>query len=96
MSDRLIPALSISCGTLTVLYMTLMVATIFFASWETESVSAVRSIQGQIGNLEANYYTALNSASTLNPETLGFVTPSQVKYVSAVQDESAGLSFAGN
>jgi hypothetical protein len=96
MSDRIIPALSVSCGALTTLYISLMVMTIFFASWQTESVNSLRTIEGQIGNLEANYYTALNKISTMDPTTLGFVTPSQVEYVNASQNNSIGLTFAGN
>ena len=96
MSDRLIPTLSISCGALTTTYVVLMVMTIFFASWQTESVSAVRNAESQIGTLEGNYYTAMNEASALSPATLGFVTPVKVEYVSTAVDASAGLTFAGN
>jgi hypothetical protein len=96
MSDRIIPTLSISCGALTTLYVSLMVMTIFFASWQTEAMSTLRTTEGQIGNLEANYYTTLNKISTMDPATLGFVTPSQVQYVSATPNNSIGLTFAGN
>jgi hypothetical protein len=96
MPDRLIPGLSLSCGALTVLYVSLVVTTIFFASWQTEAMSSVRNAESQIGNLEANYYTAMNQASTLTPATLGFVTPTQVEYVPAVTNTSANLTFAGN
>ena len=96
MSDRFIPALSVSCGALSVLYVTLVVTTIFFASWQTEAMSSVRNAESQIGNLEANYYTAINQASELSPATLGFVSPTEVTYVQQVTNSSAGLSFAGN
>lgn len=96
MSDRLIPTLSISCGALTMLYVGLMVTTVFFATWQTESVSSVRSAESAIGTLEANYYTAINHASTLNPTTLGFVAPTHVQYVPTTKNSSADLTFAGN
>ena len=96
MSDRLIPALSVSCGALTLCYVTMVVTTIFFATWQTEAMSSVRNTESTIGTLEANYYTAMNHASTLSPATLGFVTPTQIKYVAQVTNSSAGLSFAGN
>jgi hypothetical protein len=96
MSDRIIPVLSISCGALTTIYMSLMVMTICFASYQTAGTSSLRTTEGQIGNLEANYYTALTKISTMNPTTLGFVEPSQVEYVAASQNNSVGLTFAGN
>ena len=96
MPDRLIPMLSISCGALTTLYVVLVVTTVFFAAWQTQAVSSVRATESAIGNLESNYYTSINKISTLNPATLGFVSPNQVEYVTKVQDTSTGLSIAGN
>jgi hypothetical protein len=96
MSDRIIPALSISCGALTLMYMVLMVMTISFATWQTESVNSVRSAESAIGTLEANYYTAMNHASSLNPATLGYVAPTQVEYVAEATSNSSNLTFAGN
>ena len=97
MSDRLIPTLSISCGSLVVLYMALVVTTIFFATWQTEAMSSVRSIEGHIGTLEANYYTAISHASALNPFNLGYVAPRQIQYVQTSNHRAAlGLTFAGN
>jgi hypothetical protein len=96
MTDRLIPALSISCGALTVLYVVLVISTIFFASLQTEEMSYVRGSESTIGTLESNYYTAINKASNLSPATLGFVAPVEVKYVATAQTVSSGLTFAGN
>ena len=96
MSDRLIPALSVSCGALTVLYVTMVVTTIFFASWQTEAMSSVRNAESRIGTLEANYYSAIDHASSINPSTLGFVAPTHVLYVQTAKNASAGLTFAGN
>ena len=96
MSDRLIPALSVSCGALTVLYVTLVVSTIFFATWQTAAMSSVRNAESQIGSLESNYYAAMDHASTLSPATLGFVAPVEIKYVPKTTNNSIGLSFAGN
>jgi hypothetical protein len=96
MPDRLIPILSLSCGTLTTLYVGLMVTTIFFASWQSEAMNSVRTTESQIGNLESQYYTAMNKVTNENPETLGFVTPAHVAYVAESQDASADLSFVGH
>ena len=96
MSDRLIPALSISCGSLTVLYIGLVISTIFFATWQTQAMSSISNAQSNIGTLETNYYTIMNRLSEINPTQAGFVDPSNVQYVAEARDASAGLSFAGN
>jgi hypothetical protein len=95
MRNHLISILSVSCGALLMLYITLIGTTIFFASWQTETMNTVRISEGQMGNMEANYYSAMNHASTLNPAILGFVTPSNVQFVASAQDTGVGLSFAG-
>ena len=96
MSDRLIPALSISCGSLTVLYVGLVISTIFFATWQTQAMSSISNAQSNIGTLETNYYTIMSRLSEINPTQAGFVDPSNVQYVAETRDASAGLSFAGN
>ncbi len=95
MSDRLIPILSLSCGTLATSYVGLMIATIFFATWQSGAVSSLRLTESQIGNLESTYYQTMNKATALKPSELGFVSPARVQYVPQAQDASAGLSFAG-
>ncbi len=96
MPNRIIPLLGISCGALTTLYVGLVVTTIFFAAWQTNAMSSVRNTESAIGNLESNYYSAINRISSLNPSTLGFVSPARVEYVSKVLDTSTGLSINGN
>jgi hypothetical protein len=96
MSDRLVPTLGISCAFLTVSYVALVVITVFFAAWQSQSVLSLRTTEGTIGNLEAKYYTTMNHVTSIDPTTLGFVTPSTVQYVAEARDASAGLSFNGN
>jgi hypothetical protein len=96
MSDRLTPTLGIVCAALVTSYVGLMVTTIFFAAWQTQAVSAVRTTESAIGNLEANYYETVNRLGALNPSTLGYVAPAQVEYVAETVETSSGLSFAGN
>ncbi len=96
MTDRLIPTLSISCGGLTLLYVGLMISTIFFATWQTQAMSSITDAQSQLATLESNYYAITNRISQINPTQEGFVEPSDVKYVAEANDSSAGLSFAGN
>lgn len=96
LTDRIIPTLGFSCMALVVLYVGLMISTIFFASWESQAVSSIGSIQSNIGNLETTYYTETNKLSNINPSSVGFVEPTDVQYVAEANDTSAGLSFAGN
>jgi uncharacterized membrane protein YukC len=96
MTDRLIPALSISCGGLTVLYIALMISTIFFATWQTQAMSSITDAQSNIANLESNYYAVTNRISQINPTQMGFVEPSDVQYVAEATNGTTGLSFAGN
>jgi hypothetical protein len=96
MTARLIPALSLSCGAFGTLYMGLMIATIFFATWQTQAVSSVRDTESAIANLETNYYSTMNRISEINPSTVGFVQPAQVEYVAETKNTSATLTFAGN
>jgi hypothetical protein len=96
MTERIIPALSFSCGALATSYIALMVMTIFFATWQTEAMNSVRVSEGQIGNMETSYYAAMDHASELSPATLGFVTPQRIAFVPSAVDTSTGLSFAGN
>ncbi len=95
--DRLIPVLSVSCGVLTVLYVTLVVTTIFFASWQSQAIGTIRTSESTIGNLESQYYSAINSVSSINPTALGFVAPTDVEYVAAASPQDfSNLTFAGN
>jgi hypothetical protein len=96
MTERLIPALGISCGALTVLYIGLVISTIFFAAWQTQAVSSINNTQSEIGNLESSYYTITSRISEINPAQAGFVDPTNVQYVAEARDASAGLSFNGN
>jgi len=96
MTDRIIPALSISCGGLAILYVGLVISTIFFATWQTQAVSTITDAQSNIANLESNYYSITNRISQIDPTQVGFVEPSDVQYVAEASNASVGLSFAGN
>jgi hypothetical protein len=96
MSDRIIQTMMITCAMLVTSYVCFMVATIYFAAWQTQAVSSVRNTESAIGNLEANYYQTVNRLSALDPSSLGYVTPVDVEYVAEAAETSTGLSFAGN
>jgi Tfp pilus assembly protein PilN len=95
MPDRLIPVLRLSAIALLVVYVGLVVTTIFFATWQTQLTSSVRDTEDQIGLLETQYYSTIARITTVNPTSAGFVTPHQVQYV-AVEATRPGLSKAGN
>ncbi len=96
MRDHLVSILSFSCGALTLSYIALVGFTIFFASWQTTATQSLRASEGQLGSLEAKYYSAMDHASTLNPTQLGYVTPKSVQFVPAAQNVGATLTFARN
>ncbi len=96
-ADRLVPMLGASCGILAVLYVTLVVTTIFFASWQSQAVSIIRTSESTIGNLESQYYSTINSVSSIDPSSLGFVAPTDVQYVAAASvKDTSNLTLAGN
>lgn len=96
-ADRLVPMLGASCGILAVLYVTLVVTTIFFASWQSQAVSTIRTSESTIGNLESQYYSTINSVSSIDPSSLGFVAPTDVQYVAAASvKDTSNLTLAGN
>jgi hypothetical protein len=96
MPDKLIPVLSAACAALTALYVVLVITTIFLASWQSQSMSDVRNTESAIGNLEAQYYTTINQINTMDPHSLGFVSPSDIEYVAATHLNAGNLTFAGN
>jgi hypothetical protein len=97
MPDRLVPVLGAACGLLALSYVTLMVTTIFFASWQSQAVGSIGLSESTIGNLESQYYSTINSVSSIDPSSLGFVSPTDVEYVAAASANSnSNLTFAGN
>ncbi|KND50990.1 MAG: hypothetical protein AB202_01105 [Parcubacteria bacterium C7867-007] len=94
MPTRLIPVLSISAGVLVMVYLGLIVATILFATWQTQALSSIRDAQAAIGTLESKYYVAIGTLDSTNPYSLGFVRPTNVQYVAGANLPD-GLTFAG-
>lgn len=80
--SRLIPLLSILMGALLAAYVALMVATILFASLQTQLAQNVQEKRMDIAKLESTYYVAVANLDGTDPHALGYVTPSHVQYVS--------------
>lgn len=83
MSNRLVPILSLLCGVVCSAYIVLVIATIFFATWQTELSLSVRTTESRISVLETEYYDAITKLNTTNVASAGFIAPIQVEYVSA-------------
>lgn len=91
---RLIPALTAIIGVLIAIYVALMVTAIIFASLQTHLAQEVQQKQMAIGTIEADYYTQVTQLDSTDPQSLGYVKPAQVEYLT--QATLPGLTFAGN
>jgi hypothetical protein len=91
---RLIPSLSILAGALLAAYIALIIAAILFAALQTQLAQNVQSTRMEIGKLESTYYAGVAQLDSTDPQTLGYVTPTHVQYVSAAQ--LPNLTFAQN
>ncbi|HWU24256.1 MAG TPA: hypothetical protein VN086_00710 [Candidatus Paceibacterota bacterium] len=91
---RLIPLLSASAGVLVAVYVALMIATIIFASLQTQLAQDVQSKHMEIAKLENSYYSSVARLDSTDPRTLGYVKPSHVQYLS--EASIPNLTFAGN
>lgn len=81
MPNRFITFLGFSCGTLFAAYAALLIATIFFASWQTGLAASVGDTEERIAALETEYFSAIAVLNTTDVASAGFHTPSRVGYV---------------
>jgi len=93
MSDKLIPVLGAATISLIGVYVTLVVATIYFATWQTQGLAQIRDIEGTISSLESEYYAAIAQINRTDPSTYGLAAPVAVRYVTAVN--GTNVTFAG-
>jgi hypothetical protein len=93
MHNRLIPILGTIAGGLFALYVVLVCSTVIFAGIQTNLARSMQEIKGSIASLETSYYSKITEFSTLDPKSIGFITPKNVEYISAIS--SSGLTFAG-
>lgn len=91
---RLIPSLSILAGALLATYIALIISAILFAALQTQLAQNVQTSRMEIGKLEGAYYTGVAQLDSTDPHTLGYVTPTHVRYVSAAA--LPNLTFAKN
>ena len=93
MSDKIIPVLSAVTALLVGVYVTLVITTIYFATWQTQGISQIRELEGTIATLEADYYDAIARINNTDPGVHGLGEPLAVRYVTQVTT-AANVSFA--
>ncbi len=81
--SRTLMVLSIACAVVFSVYVLLVLTTVYFASYKTELATDIRAQEARMVTLETEYYAAVGRLTASDPETHGFVSPTQVRYVSA-------------
>ena len=90
MPDRSITMLLYLFGFLTVTYVTLVIVTVCYATWQTSLAAMVRDTEGSITAIETTYYATIARQHAASPESIGLVAPAHVEYATA---PVAGLSL---
>jgi hypothetical protein len=83
MRNKLTTYLGSLFGGLVVLYLLLVIGTIYLASEQTELLGQVSDKEASIGMLESKYYTSIAALNDANPAALGFAVPTQKSYARA-------------
>lgn len=81
MPNRSITILGFSCATVFTAYIGLVIATVFFATWETQLAASAGDAESRIAALETEYYAAIASLNSTNVASAGFGRPARVEYV---------------
>ncbi len=93
MPDKTVRMLSYVAVGLVVSYIGLVIATVYFATWQTSLAASVRATEGSIATLETSYYAAMARVTSTDPHALGLVAPNAVHY--ATEEAPASLTYAG-
>ncbi len=81
MPNKTIPILGFSCAAVFTAYLALVIAAIFFATWETKLSAAAADAESRIAALETDYYDAIAVLNNTNVASAGFARPDRVDYV---------------
>ena len=92
MPDRANFFLGAIAAALAVVYIGLMITTIFFAAWQTQLARGIDDSRSRIQTLETRYYSEIAKLDSTDPGSVGLVAPSKVEYVVAAR--MPGLTFA--
>ena len=91
MPDRTIPILGVTAACLVVVYLIVMLTTIFFAAWETQLARGIDDTRERIHKLEGSYYDAIAEIDSTDLSSTGLVAPTRVEYVVAARMQ--GLTY---
>lgn len=91
--ESTVSMLSYLAVSLFIAYVCAVVLTVYYATLQTGMVADIRDHEASLTALEHTYYDGVARVSSTDPHGQGFVTPQDVRYISARTSE--GLSFAG-
>lgn len=94
MPNKCITILGLSCGAVFAAYVGLVIATIFFASWETQLAASAGDAEARIAALETQYYDGISALNSTNIASAGYTHPAHVEYVA--ESGSPTFTFAPN
>ncbi len=83
MPPKSIAILSLSCGAVFAAYLALIVATVFFATWQSGLSAAARDSEARIAALETEYFAAIDALQATDLSHVGLHEPTKVEYVAA-------------
>ncbi len=83
MPNKTLTILGFSCAAVFAAYIVLVIATVFFATWETELASSAGEAEARISALETEYFDAIARLSETNVASAGYHQPDRVEYVAA-------------
>lgn len=92
MPDRTNFLLGAIAAALAVIYIAIMITTIFFAAWQTQLARGIDDTRSRIQALETRYYSEIAKLDSTDPGSVGLVAPSKIEYVVAAR--TSGLTFA--
>lgn len=93
MPNRAIPVLASVAVLLFVAYVGLVITTISFAAWQSQTASAIGEREERIADLEERYFEEVRRITSADPSTYGLSRPVAVRYVTAAP--GTAVSFAG-
>ncbi len=93
MPDRTITFLGYALAGLLSVYVVLVIATVSFATMQTELALSVRDTESRIGVLETHYYAQVGMISATDPHTLNLSKPAKVSYAALAPAPSLSVRY---
>lgn len=83
MSNRLTAILGSCVALLLVVYVSLVVLTVWRAAWQTQLSVQIHEVEQDISRLERQYYDAIAVLDKADPASYGLIKPKAVLYAAA-------------